>query len=83
MKKKVISDFNIKIKFLGNGVYFWIDKNSNIWDTCKFTEKQADYLSSTLKNCFDCENCENLENCRSCFQIKNKKNYTFNKLLIK
>lgn len=83
MKKKVISDFKIKIKFLGNGVYFWIDENENIWDSTKYSEKQAKFLSTTLKNCFDCENCENLENCRSCFQLKNKKNYTFNKLVIR
>ena len=80
MKKKVISGFKIKIKFLGNGTYFWIDENLNIWDSSKYSEKQAKFLSTTLKNC---ENCENLENCRSCFQIKNKKNYTFNKLVIK
>lgn len=45
---------------------WWIDENNNRWDTCFYTEGEAENCSKTLINCADCDNCVNCVNCINC-----------------
>ena len=48
--------------------FWWIDGNNNKWDTCFYTEDEAEKCSKSLTNCDNCINCRNCINCNSCIR---------------
>ena len=56
---------------------YYIDNNENKWSKRKFTEKQAEDFSKTLRNCshcnncricIDCNYCNNCDHCENCYK---------------
>lgn len=72
-KVKQKGEQKMKNSEIVNNNMYWIDGNGNKWQMNLYSKEEAEYMSSTLINCYDCNNCYNLENCSSCQYIHNSK----------